>query len=92
MSVIKLPFSNQFLRIHLAAYQRSFLGWGARRASQTSLGKYEDRSVQPGSRAQASDPQAATSSDSNMIEQEDTVEGMVDHQPDYNAPIDHGTS
>ncbi|MCJ1427580.1 NADH:ubiquinone oxidoreductase 21kD subunit [Sticta canariensis] len=27
-----------------------------------------------------------------MIRQEDASEGIVDHQPDYHAPVDHGTS
>ena len=27
-----------------------------------------------------------------MIRQEDSKEGMIDHQPDFRAPVDHGTS
>ncbi|MCJ1454299.1 NADH:ubiquinone oxidoreductase 21kD subunit [Mycoblastus sanguinarius] len=61
-------------------------------ASQTASGEYHDRSVQPAQMSSASDPPASTAGDSSMIRQEDVGQGMVDHQPDYHAPVDHGTS
>ncbi|MCJ1339848.1 NADH:ubiquinone oxidoreductase 21kD subunit [Bachmanniomyces sp. S44760] len=39
-----------------------------------------------------SDPPAAASGDSSMISQQDASEATVDHNPDYHAPVDHGTS
>ena len=40
----------------------------------------------------ASDPPAPRSGDSAMIRQEGSEGALVDHQPDFHAPIDHGTS
>ena len=51
-----------------------------------------DRSAQPDPKADPSDAPSAPSGDSSMIRQEDASQAMVDHQPDYNAPVDHGTS
>ncbi|KAL2039933.1 hypothetical protein N7G274_007336 [Stereocaulon virgatum] len=65
---------------------------GARWASKTSNGKYADRSAQPAPKASSEDPPSAEPGDSGMIRQEDPAEGLVDHQPNYHAPIDHGTS
>ncbi|KAL8698339.1 MAG: hypothetical protein Q9224_001894 [Gallowayella concinna] len=45
--------------------------------------------------ARVTDPSsspAPRSGDSAMIRQEGPQEGMVDHQPDFHAPVDHGTS
>ncbi|KAL8812696.1 MAG: hypothetical protein Q9200_000840 [Gallowayella weberi] len=40
----------------------------------------------------SSDSPAPRSGDSAMIRQEGSREAMVDHQPDFHAPVDHGTS
>ncbi|KAL8709971.1 MAG: hypothetical protein Q9220_005422 [cf. Caloplaca sp. 1 TL-2023] len=39
-----------------------------------------------------SDSPAPRAGDSAMIRQEGAQEAMVDHQPDFHAPVDHGTS
>lgn len=53
---------------------------------------YKDRSVQPSPKADPSDPPAQRGGDSAMIRQEDSKEALVEHQPDFRAPVDHGTS
>ncbi|KAL8927344.1 MAG: hypothetical protein Q9172_001423 [Xanthocarpia lactea] len=40
----------------------------------------------------ASSSPAPRSGDSSMIRQEGSQEAMVNHQPDFRAPVDHGTS
>ncbi|MCJ1239486.1 NADH:ubiquinone oxidoreductase 21kD subunit [Varicellaria rhodocarpa] len=51
-----------------------------------------DRSIQPAPKSASSDSPAPSPGDSAMIRQQDSAEGLVDHQPDYHAPVDHGTS
>ena len=53
---------------------------------------YKDRSVQPSPKADRDTAPAPRSGDSAMIREEDSKEGMAAHQPDFRAPIDHGTS
>ena len=62
------------------------------RWAQTVSGQYQSSTVKPEATAEASDSPEPSKGDSEMIRQEDSKEGMVDHQPDYYAPIDHGTS
>jgi len=59
-----------------------------RHNSQTTA----DPSVQPPPKADSSEAPAAPAGDSSMIRQEDASEGTVRHQPNFNGPIDHGTS
>ena len=54
--------------------------------------KVADRSIQPAPKSDSSDAPAAAAGGSSMIREEDSSGGMVDHQPDYHAPVDHGTS
>ena len=66
---------------------------GARLASKTATNEYADRSVEPAPKSSSKDSPAPTPSDSGMVREEGPMEGMVDHQqPNYHAPIDHGTS
>ncbi|KAI9798040.1 MAG: NADH:ubiquinone oxidoreductase 21kD subunit [Candelina submexicana] len=52
-----------------------------------------DRSVQPSPKSQSTDAPAATPGDSAMISRQSPSEASVSHnQPDYGAPVDHGTS
>ncbi|KAL9127350.1 MAG: hypothetical protein Q9217_003764 [Psora testacea] len=53
---------------------------------------YRASTVKPDPTSKATDSPAPAKGDSEMIRQEDPGEGMVNHQPDYHAPIDHGTS
>ncbi|KAL9104066.1 MAG: hypothetical protein Q9163_000963 [Psora crenata] len=62
------------------------------RRAQTVSGQYEAGSIKSDPLAEASDPPAATKGDSAMIRKEDSKEAIVNHGPDYHAPIDHGTS
>ena len=51
-----------------------------------------DRSTEPDPKSEPSDAPAARPGESSMIRQEDSSQAMVDHRPDYHAPVDHGTS
>ncbi len=64
----------------------------ARWASHSTSGESLESSLEPAPKAESSDSPAAAPGDSSMIRQEGSAEGMVDHQPDYRAPTDHGTS
>ena len=64
----------------------------ARWASYSSGDKSHDPSLQPAPKADSSDAPSARAGDSSMIRQEDSAEAMVEHQPDFRAPTDHGTS
>ena len=57
-----------------------------------SEGSFRDRFVQATPQTNSSDSPAPRGGDSAMIRQEDSKEGMAVHQPDFRAPIDHGTS
>ena len=59
-----------------------------RYASQSS----HSQSAASEPKTDASDPPAPRAGDSLMIRQENSSEALVNHQPDYHAPIDHGTS
>ncbi|KAI9821711.1 MAG: NADH:ubiquinone oxidoreductase 21kD subunit [Pycnora praestabilis] len=69
----------------------------AAQISQTHVrhnSKVADRSIQPEPKSDSSDSPAASPGDSSMIRQEG-AEGAITstrNQPDYGAPVDHGTS
>ncbi len=91
MSLLRPQYASRLLQAGIATHQRlppCHIRW----ASKTSGGEYQDRSAQPAPKSDASTSPAPTSSDTSMINQQGPGEGMVDHQPDYHAPIDHGTS
>lgn len=69
----------------VAVGRRSQPSW-IRHNSQTT-----DPSMQPAP-SDSSEAPAPPAGDSSMIRQEDASEGTVKHQPDFNAPVDHGTS
>ncbi|MCJ1257789.1 NADH:ubiquinone oxidoreductase 21kD subunit [Lignoscripta atroalba] len=54
--------------------------------------KTADPSQQPPPKSESSDSPAARPGDSAMIRQEGASEGMVNHQPNYHAPVDFATS
>lgn len=91
MSLLRPYYASRLLQTRLVTAQHippSHIRW----ASKTSSGEYQDRSAQPAPKSDASTSPAPTSGDSAMITQQGPGEGMVDHQPDYHAPVDHGTS
>lgn len=51
-----------------------------------------EASAEPASRTNSSDYATPKAPDTSMIRQEDASEGVADHQLNYHAPIDHGTS
>lgn len=57
----------------------------------TSQSKGE-ASAELASRTNSSDYITPKAPDTSMIRQEDASEGVADHQLNYHAPIDHGTS
>lgn len=59
----------------------------ARHSSDTA-----DRSVQPAPKSDPSEAPAAKPGDSAMIRQQGASAAMVDHSPNFRAPVDHGTS
>ena len=71
-----------------AAYRPAISG-RVRWASQTATGEHP---IQPSAKSDPKSPPAPPKGESEMISQEDAGEGLVDHRPDYHAPIDHGTS
>lgn len=91
MPLLRPQLASRLLQANAARHQQ-IAPRGARWASKMSSEEYADRSAQPAPKASPEDPPTARSSDSGMIRQEDPTEGLVDHQPDYHAPIDHGTS
>ncbi|KAG6995659.1 hypothetical protein G7Y79_00043g079430 [Physcia stellaris] len=73
--------------------QQGILPIQARNSSYSSSdNNYKDRSVEPSPKSDSSTSPAPTPGDSAMVRQEDSAEGMVKHQPDFRAPVDHGTS
>ncbi|KAL9014362.1 MAG: hypothetical protein Q9173_000980 [Seirophora scorigena] len=70
----------------------------ARWQSPTSAGQSQQAQPPPDTSNEASrttgsvDSPAPTPGDSAMIRQEGAQEALVDHQPDFHAPVDHGTS
>ncbi|MCJ1484678.1 NADH:ubiquinone oxidoreductase 21kD subunit [Schaereria dolodes] len=59
--------------------------------------RYESSNISPPSqepppKSDSSDSPSAERGDSSLIRQQGPAEGLVDHQPDYHAPIDHATS
>lgn len=91
MSLLRPQYAGRLLQARVATRQR-ILPSHIRYASKTSSGEYQDRSAQPAPKSDASTSPAPTPGDSSMIRQEDSSEGMVDHRPNYHAPIDHATS
>lgn len=57
----------------------------------TSLSKGET-SAEPAQRTNSSDYATPKAPETSMIRHGDASEGVVDHQLNYHAPIDHGTS
>lgn len=51
-----------------------------------------EASAEPASKTNSSDYTTPKAPDTSMIKQEDASEGVPDHQLNYHAPIDHGTS
>lgn len=51
-----------------------------------------EASAEPASRTNSSDYTTPKAPDTSTIRQEDALEGVADHQLNYHAPIDHGTS
>lgn len=51
-----------------------------------------EKSVNPPPKVGASDPPGPGPDNTSMIGQENASQGMIKHQPNYNAPVDHGTS
>lgn len=51
-----------------------------------------EASAEPASRTNSSDYTTPKAPETSMIRQEDASEGVADHQLNYHAPIDHGTS
>ncbi|KAL9633642.1 MAG: hypothetical protein Q9164_004577 [Protoblastenia rupestris] len=90
MSFIRSQLVNRLLPSSGGVYRRatpSSMRW-----AQTVSGQYQSSTVKPEATSEASDSPEPSKGDSEMIRQEDSKEGLVDHQPDYHAPIDHGTS
>lgn len=91
MSLLKPQLASRLLQVSATKYQH-VPPIGARWASKTSNDNYQDRSVQPAPKSDASTSPAPKAGDSAMIRQEEPGEALTGHQPDYRAPIDHGTS
>lgn len=91
MPLLRPQLASRVLRPELPKCQHVIPG-GARWASKTSGGQYEDRTVQPAPKSDASTSPAPTPGDSAMIREEGPEAAIIGHQPDYHAPIDHGTS
>lgn len=72
-----VPASRPALRLHTRRYATS---------------NTADRSKQPDPKVDPLDPPAQQPGASSMISQEDASQAMVSHQPNYHAPVDHGTS
>ena len=51
-----------------------------------------EASAEPASKTNSSDYATPKAPDTSMIRQEDASEGVADHQLNYHAPVDHGTS
>ena len=87
MSFIRPQLASRLLLTSGIPIQRTTpvgrMRWQSQKASE------EDR---PSAKTDATVPPAPAPGGSSMIREEDPAEGMVDHQPDYHAPIDHGTS
>ena len=92
MSLLRPQLTSRLLQANAARYRHA-APLGVRLASKTATKEYTDRSVEPAPKSSSKDSPAPTPSDSGMIREEEPMEGMVDHhQPNYHAPIDHGTS
>lgn len=92
MSLLRPQLTSRLLQAN-AARCRHAAPLGARVASKTATGEYADRSVEPAPKSSSKDSPEPATQESGMIRQEGPMEGMVDHrQPNYHAPIDHGTS
>lgn len=92
MSLLRPQLTSQLLQAS-AARCRHAAPLGARLASKTATGEYADRSVEPAPKSSSKDSPEPATRESGMIREEGPMEGMVDHrQPNYHAPIDHGTS
>ena len=92
MSLLRPQLTSRLLQANAARYRHA-APLGARLASKTATNEYADRSVEPAPKSSSKDSPAPTPSDSGMAREEGPLEGMVDHrQPNYHAPIDHGTS
>lgn len=87
MSLLR-PCSTARLTAFLIPVSQRFSLHQTRRKSQET----SHRSTESQPKSAPSDSPAAKSGDSSMIRQEDASEGIVHHQPDYHAPVDHGTS
>ena len=59
---------------------------------QTAASTHEHQSGPPTPNTSRSDPPGGPKGDSEMIRQEDAEAALIGHQPDYHAPIDHGTT
>jgi len=64
----------------------------ARRLSPLWIRHNSQTETEPAPKSDASESPAPAAGDSSMIRQEDASQAMADHQPDFNAPVDHGTS
>ena len=92
MSLLRPQLTSRLLQAN-AARCRHAAPLGARLASKTATGEYTDRSVEPAPKSSSKDSPEPATRESGMIREEGPMEGMVDHrQPNYHAPIDHGTS
>lgn len=92
MSLLRPQLTSRLLQAN-AARCRHAAPLGARLASKTATGEYADRSVEPAPKSSSEDSPAPATKETGMIREEGPMEGMVDHrQPNYHAPIDHGTS
>ena len=61
-------------------------------ASDAATSKNKDTVSQPVPKPDPSESPGPVKGDSEMITQQSPPDAMVDHQPDYHAPIDHATS
>ena len=92
MSSLRPQHASRLLQ-PLRSPQRYVAPLQCRYASYSSNDRiHKDSSAEPSPKADAGTSPAPTSGDSAMIRQEDSKEAMVGHQPNFRAPIDHGTS
>lgn len=82
------PVSTGRLITYLAPASQRLSSQQIRWTSQTN----GEASAEPASKTSSSDYATPKAPDTSLIRQDDASEGVADHQLNYHAPIDHGTS
>ena len=92
MPTLRPQYASKLLRLP-RCHQSSISPIQMRSNSNSSNdAPHKHRSVHTSPKSDSSTAPAPPPGDSAMIRQKDSAEGMVDHQPNFRAPIDHGTS